>query len=228
MEFLLLEEKYKNIVDKSNYENMILKRETECLQKKIKNLEDVYIEKENKIMEILEEKEDLKDHIFEIENENSKLRDNIAKLNERILDLTDVCKTYRHMIKTRNKELQQSDILIIENKNLRNIIEDMKNHKLLLESKITKKNKIIDVIKEKYQKNISRILEKFNEKDKCINEFRSYVIHELNGFKMELLQETDNTCGNKNVQDNKILNICSYLDMLTEKIEKNMIIQVMK
>ncbi|SBS88177.1 conserved Plasmodium protein, unknown function [Plasmodium ovale curtisi] len=222
MEYLILEEKYKNLLKKSNYEKAILKKETEALQKKIESLEYAYIEKENKISGMVEEKEKLEDDLFEVKRENMNLKEDISRLNERIVDLTDVCKTYRRMIKSRNKELQQGEVLIEENINLRNSIDEVNNEKHHLELELAKKTKVISVIKDKYKKNIARLLEKFNEKDRHIQELQNFVLHELNNLKLRVLHE------NENMSHNKIKNIHFFLDELIKKVEEKLTISIMQ
>ncbi|SBT47640.1 conserved Plasmodium protein, unknown function [Plasmodium ovale wallikeri] len=222
MEYLILEEKYKNLLKKSNYEKAILKKETEALQKKIESLEYAYIEKENKISGMIEEKEKLEEDLFEVKRENRNLKEDISRLNERIVDLTDVCKTYRRMIKSRNKELQQGEVLIEENINLRNSIEEVNNEKHHLELELAKKTKVISVIKDKYKKNIARLLEKFNEKDRHIQELQNFVLHELNNLKLHVLRE------NENVRHSKIKNIHFFLDELIKKVEEKLTISIMQ
>ncbi|SBT82349.1 conserved Plasmodium protein, unknown function [Plasmodium ovale] len=212
MEYLILEEKYKNLLKKSNYEKAILKKETEALQKKIESLEYAYIEKENKISGMIEEKEKLEEDLFEVKRENRNLKEDISRLNERIVDLTDVCKTYRRMIKSRNKELQQGEVLIEENINLRNSIEEVNNEKHHLELELAKKTKVISVIKDKYKKNIAR----------HIQELQNFVLHELNNLKLHVLRE------NENVRHSKIKNIHFFLDELIKKVEEKLTISIMQ
>ncbi|SCQ16827.1 conserved Plasmodium protein, unknown function [Plasmodium ovale] len=212
MEYLILEEKYKNLLKKSNYEKAILKKETEVLQKKIESLEYAYIEKENKISGMVEEKEKLEDDLFEVKRENMNLKEDISRLNERIVDLTDVCKTYRRMIKSRNKELQQGEVLIEENINLRNSIDEVNNEKHHLELELAKKTKVISVIKDKYKKNIAR----------HIQELQNFVLHELNNLKLRVLHE------NENMSHNKIKNIHFFLDELIKKVEEKLTISIMQ
>ncbi|SCM26083.1 conserved Plasmodium protein, unknown function [Plasmodium chabaudi chabaudi] len=222
MEYLILEEKYKNLLNKSNYEKTVLKKETEALQKKIENLESSYIEKESKINEITEEKEKLKDELFEIKKENKDLKEHISKLNERIVDISNVCKTYRRMIKIRNTELQETEILISENISLRKNIEDIEKDKIYLESQLKEKTYIINLIKNKYKKNISRLLENYNEKDKNIYEFQNFIIQELNNLKIDINEENENQYCDQSVMNNKIMNICFYIDTLAKKLEEKM------
>ncbi|KJP88189.1 hypothetical protein AK88_02136 [Plasmodium fragile] len=198
MEYLILEEKYKNLLNKSNHEKAVLKKESEALRKKLQNLEGAYIEKEKEVAEILEDKENLEDRLTKMGRENESLEEEIVKLNEKIVDLTDISKTYRQMIRSRNKELQHSQFLVAENMHLRNSLEvrdfasilmNMQTHtrvnalnvmahseKVELESELGKKKNVIQLIKDKYKKNISRLLDKFNEKDRHFYEFQSSVV----------------------------------------------------
>ncbi|CRG97575.1 conserved Plasmodium protein, unknown function [Plasmodium gallinaceum] len=229
MEHLILEEKYKNLLNKSNYEKKILKKETEALKKKLENLECAYIEIENKTTEILKEREKLEDNIYKIKNENLDLKEEISTLNERVEDLKNLSKTYKKMIKSRNKELLQSENLIAENINLKNNIEIINNEKVNLESELKKKKKIINIIKDKYKKNIENLLNKFKEKDRHIYEFQNFIVNELTNLKMAILRENENNYYNENnnneeITNNKFMNISIQLDILTKKLEDKMTI----
>ncbi|CRH02435.1 conserved Plasmodium protein, unknown function [Plasmodium relictum] len=232
MEYLILEEKYKNLLNKSNYEKTILKKETEALKKKLENLEYAYVEIENKITEIHKEKEKLEDNVNKIKKENLNLKEEISALNERIEDLKDLSKTYRKMIKSRNKELLQSEILTAENINLRNNIEVINSEKLNLESELKKKKKIINIIKDKYRKNIGSLLDKFKEKDTHIYEFQRFIVKELNNLKTVILRENENVYCNENnnesITNKKFMNISIHLDILTKKLEEKMAISQME
>ncbi|SOV17643.1 conserved Plasmodium protein, unknown function [Plasmodium sp. gorilla clade G2] len=228
MEYLILEEKYKNLLNKSNYENTLLKKETEILNKKLENLESAYINNENKITAFIKDKEELEDYLYKIKRENLDLKDEISKLNEKIQDLKGLTKTYRKMIKNRNKELFESEILMAENINLRNNIQAVNNEKLNLESELNKKKKIINVIKDKYKKNIGRLLEKFNQKDRHIYEFQSFIIDELNNLKKVILRENENMHFDETLINNKFMNISFHLDILTKKLEEKMTISIIE
>ncbi|KNG75455.1 hypothetical protein PFMG_01585 [Plasmodium falciparum IGH-CR14] len=176
-----------------------------------------------------------------------------------LLDLKGLTKTYRKMIKNRNKELFESEILMAENINLRNNIQVIliiiylyisvyiiliifvisptliiilyfyvicyihhsfkvvNNEKLSLESELNKKKKIINVIKDKYKKNIGRLLEKFNQKDRHIYEFQSFIIDELNNLKEVILRENENMHFDETLMNNKFMNISFHLDIVILK-----------
>ncbi|KMZ90542.1 hypothetical protein PVMG_03391 [Plasmodium vivax Mauritania I] len=156
MEYLILEEKYKNLLNKSNHEKAVLKKESEALRKKLQNLEGAYIEKEKEVAEILGEKESLEDRLSKMGRKNESLEEEIVKLNEKIVDLTDLSKTYRQMIRSRNKELQHAHFLVAENMNLRSSLELAQSEKIELENELGKKKNIIQLIKDKYKNNIGR------------------------------------------------------------------------
>ncbi|GAW83392.1 conserved Plasmodium protein, unknown function [Plasmodium gonderi] len=228
MENLILEEKYKSLLNKSNHEKNILIKESEALRNKLEKLEGAYIEKEKEVATIIQEKEHLEDGLNKMRRENENLSDEIVKLNERIVDLTDLSKTYRKMIKNRNQELQHSNLLVSENMNLRNIIEISNNEKLEIESELEKKKNIIHVIKDKYKNNISRLLDKFDEKDKDIHDLQTFVVNELHNLKVLIRREKENTFYDDSIRDDTILNISLHLDMIIKKMEEKMKISVAK
>ncbi|CAA9990793.1 conserved Plasmodium protein, unknown function [Plasmodium knowlesi strain H] len=228
MEYLILEEKYKNLLNKSNHEKAVLKKESQALRKKLQNLEGAYIEKEKEVADILGEKENLENRLSIIGKENESLEEEIIKLNEKIVDLTDLSKTYRQMIKSRNKELQHSHFLVAENMHLRNSLELAHSEKLEMESELGKKKNIIRLIKDKYKNNIGRLLEKFNEKDRHFYEFQTSVVKELNNLKMAIRREQENTFYDDSIRDDTIFNISHHLDVLIKKMEEKMTISVTK
>ncbi|ANQ09448.1 Uncharacterized protein PCOAH_00039070 [Plasmodium coatneyi] len=220
MEYLILEEKYKNLLNKSNHEKAVLKKESQALRKKLQNLEGAYIEKEKEVAEILGEKENLEDRLSKMGKENESLEEEIIKLNEKIVDLTDLSKTYRQMIKSRNKELQHSHFLVAENMHLRNTLELAHSEKMEIESELGKKKNIIQLIKNKYKNNIGRLLEKFNEKDRHFYEFQTSVVKELHNLKLAIRREQQNTFYDDSIRDDTILNISHHLDVLNSANSK--------
>ncbi|CAG9472021.1 unnamed protein product [Plasmodium vivax] len=228
MEYLILEEKYKNLLNKSNHEKAVLKKESEALRKKLQNLEGAYIEKEKEVAEILGEKESLEDRLSKMGRENESLEEEIVKLNEKIVDLTDLSKTYRQMIRSRNKELQHAHFLVAENMNLRSSLELAQSEKIELENELGKKKNIIQLIKDKYKNNIGRLLDKFNEKDRHFYEFQTSVVKELHNLKLAIRREKENTFYDDSVRDDTILNISLHLDVLIKKMEEKMTIPVPK
>ncbi|SCO69772.1 conserved Plasmodium protein, unknown function [Plasmodium vivax] len=228
MEYLILEEKYKNLLNKSNHEKAVLKKESEALRKKLQNLEGAYIEKEKEVAEILGEKESLEDRLSKMGRKNESLEEEIVKLNEKIVDLTDLSKTYRQMIRSRNKELQHAHFLVAENMNLRSSLELAQSEKIELENELGKKKNIIQLIKDKYKNNIGRLLDKFNEKDRHFYEFQTSVVKELHNLKLAIRREKENTFYDDSVRDDTILNISLHLDVLIKKMEEKMTIPVPK
>ncbi|VUZ98720.1 conserved Plasmodium protein, unknown function [Plasmodium vivax] len=218
MEYLILEEKYKNLLNKSNHEKAVLKKESEALRKKLQNLEGAYIEKEKEVAEILGEKESLEDRLSKMGRKNESLEEEIVKLNEKIVDLTDLSKTYRQMIRSRNKELQHAHFLVAENMNLRSSLELAQSEKIELENELGKKKNIIQLIKDKYKNNIGR----------HFYEFQTSVVKELHNLKLAIRREKENTFYDDSVRDDTILNISLHLDVLIKKMEEKMTIPVPK
>lgn len=228
MDYQILEEKYKSIVNKLEHEKKVLQNESETLKKKLENLEGAYFELECKNHTYEEEKESIEEMKMQMEKENENLKSEISALHERIEELKELSKAYKKMVKNRNEELTQTELLIDENMNLKSNMEKIQNEKKLVENELKQKKKVINIIKDKYKKNIGRILEKLNEKDRDIKEFKTYILNELGHLRSAMNEANDPVVYDESNQLNngytndKYMNLNLRLEQLTKKLEESL------